>query len=109
MKDLEAARGRMAMIVIAIAMGVFGVGAILSAYGVLRREIRRNYVETNPASAFIAVHSGHQSRFHPLGSHCSLHLSRQVLEVLRQPLAGRRVTGSVRRFRRVYYQGNVHL
>jgi putative ABC transport system permease protein len=51
-RDLQAARGRMAMMVIAIAASIFGVGAILSAYTLLTREISRNYLGTNPASAF---------------------------------------------------------
>ena len=54
-RDLQAARGRMAMMVIAIAVSIFGVGAILSAYTILTREISRNYLDTNPASAFIEL------------------------------------------------------
>jgi putative ABC transport system permease protein len=55
LRDLQAARGRMAMMVIAIAVSVFGVGMILGAYTVLSREMRRNYLGTNPASAFIEL------------------------------------------------------
>jgi putative ABC transport system permease protein len=54
-RDLQAARGRMAMMVIAIAVSIFGVGTILSAYTILTREIGRNYLGTNPASAFIEL------------------------------------------------------
>ncbi len=57
LRDLQAAGGRMAMMVIAIAVSIIGVGAILSAYTILTREIRRNYLGTNPASAFIELDS----------------------------------------------------
>lgn len=54
-RDLSTARGRMVMMVIAIAVSIFGVGTILSAYTILMREISRNYLGTNPASAFIEL------------------------------------------------------
>ncbi len=55
MRDLQSARGRMAMMVIAIAVSIFSVGMILTAYTVLSREMSRNYLGTNPASAFIEL------------------------------------------------------
>ncbi len=55
LRDLQAARGRMAMMVVAIAVSIFGVGTILSAYTILTREISRNYLGTNPATAFLEV------------------------------------------------------
>lgn len=54
-RDLRAARGRMLMMVIAIAVSIFGVGTILSAYTILMREISRNYLGTQPASAYLEV------------------------------------------------------
>jgi len=54
-RDLRAARGRMSMMVIAIAVSIFGVGMILGAYTILSREMGRNYLDTNPASAFIEL------------------------------------------------------
>jgi putative ABC transport system permease protein len=54
-RDLQLAQGRMLMIVLAIAVSIFGVGSILSAYTILNREISRNYLGTNPASAFIEL------------------------------------------------------
>jgi putative ABC transport system permease protein len=54
-RDLKATRGRMIMMVLAIAVSVFGVGTILSAYTILTREISRNYLGTNPASAFLEL------------------------------------------------------
>ncbi|NJJ39294.1 FtsX-like permease family protein [Paenibacillus apii] len=43
------------MIVLAIAIGIFGVGTILSAYTILTRDIRTNYAGTNPASALLEL------------------------------------------------------
>jgi len=57
LRDLQAARGRMMMMVAAIAVSIFGVGTILSAYTILTREIRRNYLGTNPATAFLELDS----------------------------------------------------
>lgn len=54
-RDLASAQGRLAMIVVAIALSVAAVGAILSAYAILMREIDRNYLGTNPATAWIEV------------------------------------------------------
>lgn len=54
-RDLQATQGRMTMMVVAIAVSVFGVGMILGAYTILSREMRRNYLGTNPASAFIEL------------------------------------------------------
>jgi len=54
-RDLQSAQGRMGMMVIAIAVSIFAVGMILTAYTVLSREMSRNYLGTNPASAFIEL------------------------------------------------------
>src|SRR5687768_6322162 len=54
-RDLQTMQGRMAMMVIAIAVSIFGVGMILGAYTILRREMSRNYLGTNTASAFIEL------------------------------------------------------
>jgi putative ABC transport system permease protein len=53
--DIELAQGRLLMMVIAIALGVFAVAAISTAYTILRREIVRNYLSTNPAAALLDV------------------------------------------------------
>jgi putative ABC transport system permease protein len=55
LRDLWMARGRTLMMIIAIAVSVFGVGTVLIAYTILTEEIERNYVQTNPASATIKV------------------------------------------------------
>lgn len=54
-RDLQSARGRMAMMVIAIAVSIFSVGTFLGAYTISIREMKRNYLGTNPASAFIEL------------------------------------------------------
>jgi len=53
--DLRNARGRLSMMVVAMAVGMFGIATILSAYTILTREISRNYLGTNPASASLEV------------------------------------------------------
>jgi putative ABC transport system permease protein len=55
LRDIQASQGRMVMMVMAIAVSIFGVGTILSAYTILTREISRNYLGTNPASAFLEL------------------------------------------------------
>jgi len=51
-----------ALLVFAVAIGVFGVGSILGAYGVLTREMARNYRSTAPASMTIKVEKGFLDR-----------------------------------------------
>lgn len=51
--DLGQSKPRTTIMVLAIFIGVFGVGAMLSGYAILTREIVRNYLSTNPASAII--------------------------------------------------------
>ncbi len=53
--DLRNSRGRLSMMVLAMAVGMFGTATILSAYTILTREIGRNYLGTNPASAVLEV------------------------------------------------------
>src|SRR6266545_3586872 len=55
LRDLWLMRGRTALMVIAIAVSLFGVGTVLSAYAILTPEISRNYLGTNPASATIEL------------------------------------------------------
>jgi len=43
------------MLVLAIALGVFGIGTILSGYSVIKREMNSNYMGTVPASATIEL------------------------------------------------------
>ncbi len=50
-RDVRATKGRTALMVLAIAAGVFGVATMLTSYSILERETRRNYLATNPPSA----------------------------------------------------------
>jgi len=54
-RDLWTNELRTLMAVLAIAIGVFGVGSIMSAYAILTREIDANYLGTTPASAKLYV------------------------------------------------------
>lgn len=51
--DLKAMQGRIVMMVAAIAAGIFGITTFATSYTILTREISRNYLDTNPASALI--------------------------------------------------------
>ena len=55
MRDLTSDYTRSALLVLAIFIGVFGVGSILGGYAVLVREMARNYLGTAPASMTIKV------------------------------------------------------
>jgi putative ABC transport system permease protein len=55
LRDLWVNKARTILVVLAIAIGVFGVGTILTAYSILTREMDRNYMDTNPASAILSV------------------------------------------------------
>jgi hypothetical protein len=52
-RDLWLQRGRGALVVMAMALGVFGVVWISSSSAVLSRELRAQYLATDPASATI--------------------------------------------------------
>lgn len=56
-RDLWSSRGRTLTMVVAIAVGLVGFNATLGAFGVLLREMRRNYVESIPASATLELDS----------------------------------------------------
>jgi putative ABC transport system permease protein len=53
--DFGATRGRIALMLAALAIGMFALTTISGAYAILSREIARNYLDTNPASALIDV------------------------------------------------------
>lgn len=55
LRDLTSDIPKNLMLILAIAIGVFGVGAILGAHKVLTREMTTNYMGTNPASATIEI------------------------------------------------------
>ena len=54
-RDLTSDYPKNFMLVLAIAIGVFGMGSILGGYTVLDREMKSNYGGTNPASATLEL------------------------------------------------------
>jgi putative ABC transport system permease protein len=57
LRDITSDYAKNFMLVLAIAIGVFGIGSILGAYSVLTREMSANYLGTDPASATIEIDS----------------------------------------------------
>lgn len=51
LRDLWLQKARTLLVILAVAVGVFGVGSVLTGYAVLTREINDNYLGTRPASA----------------------------------------------------------
>jgi putative ABC transport system permease protein len=54
-RDLTSDYSKNFMLVLAIAIGVFGIGAILGGYSVIKREMTDNYRSTMPASTTIEI------------------------------------------------------
>ena len=59
-RDLTSDYPKNLMLVLAIAIGVFGIGSILGGYAVISREMASNYLSTEPASATFEI-EGHIS------------------------------------------------
>ena len=55
LRDLTSDYSKNTMLVLAIAIGVFGIGCILGGYAVVKREMTANYLGTLPASATIEL------------------------------------------------------
>jgi putative ABC transport system permease protein len=55
LRDLSQEGTRTALVVFAIALGIAGFLAVLSAYAVVTREMNRGYLATNPASATLRM------------------------------------------------------
>ncbi len=55
LRDLWINKTRTVLVVLSIAIGIVGVGSILTSYTILIREMNRNYLDTNPASAVLYV------------------------------------------------------
>ncbi len=51
MRDLWLNKTRTILIVLAMTIGVFGIGLVANSYSILMRELDKNYLRTNPASA----------------------------------------------------------
>ncbi|QIP13177.1 FtsX-like permease family protein [Spirosoma aureum] len=58
LRDLTSDYPKNLMLVLAIAIGVFGIGSILGGYAVVKREMAVNYLGTQPASATIELEEG---------------------------------------------------
>jgi len=56
-QDVRSERGRIAIMVTAIAVSLMGIGAVLGAYAILMREMPRNYLSSRPASAALELGS----------------------------------------------------
>ncbi len=54
-RDLWINKTRTVLVVLSIAIGIIGVSSILTSYSILTREMNRNYMDTNPASAVLYV------------------------------------------------------
>ena len=54
-RDLTSDYAKNFMLIIAISIGVFGIGSILGGYSVVQREMTDNYLGTGPASATIEI------------------------------------------------------
>lgn len=57
LRDLWANRARTLVVILAVAVGVAAVGAVLSAYTILTREMDASFAATKPASAVLTVPS----------------------------------------------------
>ncbi len=57
-RDLTTDYSKNLLLVLAIAIGVFGIGSVLGGYAVLSREMAANYMSTEPASATIEIEGG---------------------------------------------------
>jgi putative ABC transport system permease protein len=55
LRDAQATPGRIALMIMAIAAGVFGLATMLSSFTILERETTRNYLDTNPPSATLRL------------------------------------------------------
>lgn len=56
--DVRAARGRIALMIVALAVSLTGFGTVLGARTVLQREIPRSYLASQPADATFALPGG---------------------------------------------------
>ncbi len=55
LRDVWMERGRVALMIVAVAVSVMGIGTVLGSYAILSREMPRNYATTRPASAALEL------------------------------------------------------
>lgn len=53
LRDMWLSKSRTLLVILAIAIGIFGVGSVLTGYAILTHEIDANFLATNPASAIL--------------------------------------------------------
>lgn len=53
--DLSVNKLRTTFVVLAICIGIFGISVIANSYSILMREMDKNYMNTNPASATLVI------------------------------------------------------
>lgn len=58
LRDLWINKTRTILVTLAIAIGIVGVGSILTSYSILTREMNRNFMVTNPATAVLYIDDG---------------------------------------------------
>ncbi len=58
--DIRHAPGRFSMVILALVVGIWGVGSILVSYYVLSQDLTRNYLNTLPAHAILTSHDFHK-------------------------------------------------
>lgn len=68
-RDMIFSPARSLMLITALAIGAFAVGTMLGAMSTLRREMQRNYLSTNPASATLRLDT-------PLSREASLEIAK---------------------------------
>ena len=54
-RDIKLYTGRTILTILGILIGIASVGAVLTAYSILGREMNRNYMDTNPASIVLNI------------------------------------------------------
>lgn len=55
LRDVAGNKARTTLLVLALSAGNLGLATVLSAYGILNRELDRNYLETRPATATLTL------------------------------------------------------
>lgn len=55
LRDLWLNKSRSILVIVAIAVGIFGIGTILTSFAILTREMDANYLDTNPPSAVLTI------------------------------------------------------
>lgn len=53
LKDLWATKSKLLLVLIAMSIGIFGLSTIVYTYSISKRDLRDNYLNTNPASAIL--------------------------------------------------------